>query len=147
MTFLRIVIPLYPLFEHDLFGKPVPTFPDHALDHDPIGLNRIMISSFCWSMISGQTLRVCPEGKPVPTFPDHALKKLLGRHAEQDPPDLFEMGGACLDLLRKRVHVAEAALERAAREDRVDARSLVGEVYHLGRPLDRVGAGEPHAGP
>jgi hypothetical protein len=24
-------------------------------------------------MISGQTLRVCPEGKPVPTFPDHAL--------------------------------------------------------------------------
>src|SRR5467141_3595203 len=31
MTFLRIVIPLYLLFEHDLFGKPVPTFPDHAL--------------------------------------------------------------------------------------------------------------------
>jgi hypothetical protein len=31
MTFLRIVIPLYFLFEHDLFGKPVPTFPDHAL--------------------------------------------------------------------------------------------------------------------
>jgi len=25
MTFLRIVMPLY-LFEHDLFGKPVPTF-------------------------------------------------------------------------------------------------------------------------
>jgi hypothetical protein len=22
-------------------------------------------------MISGQTLRVCPEGKPVPTYPDH----------------------------------------------------------------------------
>src|SRR5882757_10645304 len=52
------------------------------LDHDPLRLNRIMISSFCWSMISGQTLRVCPEGKPVPTrrvvarghaFPDHAL--------------------------------------------------------------------------
>jgi len=21
------------LFEHDLFGKPVPTFPDHALAH------------------------------------------------------------------------------------------------------------------
>src|SRR6267143_1537201 len=30
MTFLRIVIPLYLFFEHDLFGKPVPTFPDHA---------------------------------------------------------------------------------------------------------------------
>src|SRR5258705_12072424 len=28
MTFPRIVTPLY---EHNLFGKPVPTFPDHAL--------------------------------------------------------------------------------------------------------------------
>jgi len=34
MTFLRIVIALYLLFEHDLFGKPLHTFPDHALaDH------------------------------------------------------------------------------------------------------------------
>jgi hypothetical protein len=33
MTFLRIVIPLYVfLFEHDLFGRPVSTFPDHALE-------------------------------------------------------------------------------------------------------------------
>src|SRR6266702_5527658 len=31
MTFLRSVIPLYLSVEHDLFGKPVPTFPDHAL--------------------------------------------------------------------------------------------------------------------
>jgi hypothetical protein len=31
MIFLRIIIPLYLLFEHDLFGKPVSTFPDHAL--------------------------------------------------------------------------------------------------------------------
>ena len=32
MTILRIVTPLNPfLFEHDLFGKPVSTFPDHAL--------------------------------------------------------------------------------------------------------------------
>src|SRR6266581_2930379 len=30
---------------------------------------------FCLSMISGQTLRVCPEGKPVPTLPDHALAR------------------------------------------------------------------------
>src|SRR5258708_13534141 len=74
-------------------------------------------------------------------------KKDLGWHAEQDLPDRLEMSAACLDLVRERVHIAEAALERAAREDRVDARSLVGEVYHLGRPLDRVGAGEPHAGP
>jgi hypothetical protein len=26
-------------------------------------------------MISGQTLRVCPEEKPVSTFPDHALTR------------------------------------------------------------------------
>src|ERR1700688_4126388 len=40
-----------------------------------IRLDPIMISSFCLSMIFGQTLRVCPEGKPVPTFPDHALRR------------------------------------------------------------------------
>ena len=45
-----------------------------TLDHDPIRLNRIMISSLCLSMISAQTLCVCREGKPVPTFPDHALE-------------------------------------------------------------------------
>jgi hypothetical protein len=39
-----------------------PTVPPS--DHDPIGLNRIMISSLCLSMIFF--------GKPVPTFPDHA---------------------------------------------------------------------------
>ena len=33
------------------------------------------------------------------------------------------------------------------RKDRVDAGSFFGEVCHLGRALDRVGAGEPHAGP
>ena len=31
MTFLRIVSRSIFLVEHDLFGKPVPTFPDHAL--------------------------------------------------------------------------------------------------------------------
>src|SRR5207244_153214 len=35
------------LFEHDLFGKPVPTFPDHAPEHD---------------------------GKPAPTFPSMLLE-------------------------------------------------------------------------
>jgi hypothetical protein len=44
-------------------------------DHDPIGRNRIMISSLCLSMISAQALRVCREGKPVSIFPDHALKR------------------------------------------------------------------------
>ncbi|HTF73830.1 MAG TPA: hypothetical protein VK620_05780, partial [Bradyrhizobium sp.] len=42
--------------------------------------------SFVLSMISGQTLRVCPEGKPVSTFPDHAqripaIKKGAARRA------------------------------------------------------------------
>src|ERR1700704_3446657 len=31
MTFLRSLSRSILLFEHDLFGKPVPTFPDHAL--------------------------------------------------------------------------------------------------------------------
>ena len=46
------------------------------LDHDPIESAHDLI--LCLSMISGQTLRVCPEGKPVPTFPDHALASLAG---------------------------------------------------------------------
>src|SRR3981081_721357 len=36
-------------------------------------VNKPSSNSRCLSMISGQTLRVCPEGKPVSTFPDHAL--------------------------------------------------------------------------
>jgi hypothetical protein len=47
-----------------------------------IRLDRIMISSLYLSMISGQTLRVSPEGKPVSTFPDHALGVLAGIAAE-----------------------------------------------------------------
>src|SRR5271170_4567165 len=43
------------------------------LERDDFSSNRHLALSFCLSMISGQTLRVCPEGKPVPTFPDHAL--------------------------------------------------------------------------
>src|SRR6202011_4630803 len=35
---------------------PVPPI----LDHDPIGLNRIMISFLCANMISEQTLRIAP---------------------------------------------------------------------------------------
>jgi hypothetical protein len=64
-------------------------------------------------MISGQTLRVCPEGKPVPThrvvarghaFPDHALTEpvfVLGavggiRHAAERATGL--MGGDWLGI-------------------------------------------------
>ncbi len=37
--------------------------------------------------------------------------------------------------------------ENSQRAQPGNARSLVGEVCHIGRRLDRVGAGEPHAGP
>src|SRR6266550_7143454 len=43
------------------------------LERDDFSSNRHLAQSFCLSMISAQTLRVCREGKPVPTFPDHAL--------------------------------------------------------------------------
>jgi hypothetical protein len=43
------------------------------IERDDFSSNRHPALSFDLSMISGQTLRVCPEGKPVPTFPDHAL--------------------------------------------------------------------------
>ena len=38
------------------------------IDHDPIRLNRIMISSLCLRMISAQTLRVCREENRFPLF-------------------------------------------------------------------------------
>src|SRR6266576_2870022 len=47
-------------------------------------LDRIMISSLCLSMISGQTLCVCPEGKPVSTFPDHAVESRQNAPSQHD---------------------------------------------------------------
>src|SRR5882724_712086 len=46
------------------------------LERDDFSSNRHPALSFCLSMISAQTLRVCREGKPVPTFPDHALAQI-----------------------------------------------------------------------
>src|SRR4051794_13537506 len=77
--------------------------------------------------------------------PRSGLKKHLGWVAEKDLADGFVMGVAGLDLLRHCVDVAEAALEGAAGEDRVDAGGLVGAVGDLHCACDRVGAGE--AGP
>src|ERR1700675_721832 len=63
-----------------------------SLERDDISSNRHPALSFCSSMISGQTLRVCPEGKPVPThravarghaFPDHALASRTSRRYGQ----------------------------------------------------------------
>src|SRR5258705_8217617 len=61
----------------------VPGFPDfipmmRSLERDDFSSNRHPALSFCLSMISAQTLRVCREGKPVPTFPDHALTDTAG---------------------------------------------------------------------
>src|SRR5260370_4102029 len=63
------------------------------------------------------------------------LQKHLRRLAEQHLADGFVMGVARLDLLREGVDVAEAALEGAAGEDRVDSGGLAGPVG------DRYGAG------
>ena len=49
-------------------GKPLSTFPENALDHNPIKLNRDHGLAFCLSMIFFR--------KPVPTFRDHALARL-----------------------------------------------------------------------
>ena len=51
-----------------------------GLERNDFSSNRHPALSFCLSMISGQTLRVCPEGKPVPTFPDHALNAEVEHH-------------------------------------------------------------------
>src|SRR6267143_4029332 len=49
------------------------------LERDDFSSNRHPALSYCLSIISAQTLRVCREGKPVPTFPDHALGERGGR--------------------------------------------------------------------
>jgi hypothetical protein len=59
---------------------------------------------------------------------DAVLEEHLGRLAEEDLADGFVMGVARLDLLGQCVDVAEAPLERAAGEDRVDAGGFVGPV-------------------
>ena len=48
--------------------------------------NRHPTLSFCLSMISGQALRVCPEGKPVPT-PHQVRGRLFPDHAPAPPSD------------------------------------------------------------
>src|SRR5882724_10522508 len=85
-------------------------------------MNRIMISSLCLSMISGQTLRVCPEGKLAPTFPDHALAGLAR--------GLYRIGAGLADqrgILSDRRRLAEEiALDRVAALIRQEAELLLG---------------------
>jgi hypothetical protein len=67
-------------------------------DWDDASSNRHPNLSFCLSMISAQTLRVCREGKPVPTFPDHAPRwrtaEALIPSAEAPTRFPIEAGGA-----------------------------------------------------
>src|SRR5260370_37268232 len=81
-----------------------------------------------------------------PPAPFKAYKNNLWRVAEEDLAYGFVMGVARLDLLREGVDVAEAALEGAAGEDRVDAGGLVGPVGDCDGAGHRVGAGEPGSG-
>src|SRR5260370_32399959 len=65
--------------ERKRVGVRTPKIQFLCLERDDFSSNRHPALSFCLSMISAQTLRVCREGKPVPTFPDHALVR--------DPPN------------------------------------------------------------
>src|SRR5579875_2635034 len=59
------------VLRHDPFGKPVPTFPDHASsEHDLVGKP---VPTFPDHASSEHDL----VGKPVPTFPDHACRSWI----------------------------------------------------------------------
>jgi hypothetical protein len=65
--------------EHDLFGKPVATFPDHAvlMEHDLFGKPVATFPDHAVLMEHDLF------GKPVATFPDHAQSASNVRRAEQ----------------------------------------------------------------
>ena len=90
------------------------------LERDDFSSNRHPALSFCLSTISGQTLRVCPEGKPAPTFPDRALvlshreKQKYGqqrRGAKNEGSELDDhtMGRAILRSRAMRLGLLEAS--------------------------------------
>src|SRR6266581_8004745 len=74
------------------------------LERDDFSSNRHPALSFCLSMISAQTLRVCREGKPVPTFPDHALGHKLAAE--------FVLDVNLDDVVKRLFGGGEAELER-----------------------------------
>ena len=73
-------------------------------------------------------------------------KPRLRDHPKQYLPHRLEMRGAPLDLLHNGMNVPEPPLKRRARHDRIRAGGLVGVVGDLRGRLDRVRAGQPHAG-
>src|SRR5438477_9271115 len=66
----------------------------------------------------------------------------LGRQAEEDLADGFEMHRAALALLGPGVNVAQAAFERVLVEDRVRAGDVIDRRDDIARLLDRPGRGE-----
>ncbi len=76
---------------------------------------------------------------------EHRLQKYRGLAAEQDMAHRLVMRAARLDLLAERVHVAEAALERAAGKDAVDTAGLVDDIRRLDGGVDGVRAAQPHS--
>jgi hypothetical protein len=65
---------------------------------DDFSLNRHPALSFCLSRISGQTLRVCPEGKPVPTLGSSPRACFSGRCSRPPFPDeKLRMGGCAIE--------------------------------------------------
>src|ERR1700693_1391952 len=80
--------------------------------------------------------RVAASGARLPEHP------ALGRQAEEDLPDGFEMDRAALALLGPGVDVAQAALEWVLVEDRVRAGDVVDRRDDIARLLDGPGRGE-----
>jgi hypothetical protein len=64
--------------------------------------------------------------------------------AEQTLADDFEVGQVCLHLLAHGVHVAEAAFERIALEDRRRAGGVIDGVDDLAREVAGVAGGRAH---
>src|SRR6185295_15012913 len=63
----------------------------------------------------------------------------VGFGAQHPGPDGFKMPELALQLLGHGVHVAKAALQRMALEDRSGARGVPGEIDRLARLVDGVG--------
>src|SRR5471030_513352 len=88
-----------------------------------------------------------PARQPMNVSPrTSAHESAVGVAVEHHPSDVLEMRLARLDLLRQRMDVAEASLERRAEEDCRSAGRLVGAVGDLESALDRMAAGQPYAG-
>src|ERR1700716_2587452 len=108
-------------------------------------LDRIMISSLCLSMISGHTLRVCPEGKPVSAFPDHALEDIERYHASRsvrtlrdvmNPANLPFDSEAMLEGLRNWVECESPTWDAGAVDRMLDLAAR--DLAIMGASIERI---------